>query len=62
MWLFFGAYLLLVVATGVGNGSTYRMIPAIFRAKAVAGVDPSDGPAYAAALLRAGATARPRSA
>lgn len=52
VWLFFGAYLLLVAATGVGNGSTYRMIPAIFRAKAVAGVDPSDEPAYAAALLR----------
>ena len=29
--LFFTAFMLLFVATGVGNGSTYRMIPAIFR-------------------------------
>ena len=29
--LFFGFFMLLFVATGVGNGSTYRMIPAIFR-------------------------------
>ncbi|WP_326639158.1 MFS transporter [Streptosporangium sp. NBC_01755] len=38
--LFFCAYMLLVATTGVGNGSTYRMIPAIFRAKAVAGITP----------------------
>ena len=38
--LFFGAYMLLFATTGVGNGSTYRMIPAIFRAKATAGIDP----------------------
>jgi NNP family nitrate/nitrite transporter-like MFS transporter len=36
--LFFGAYMLLVATTGVGNGSTYRMIPAIFRAKATEGI------------------------
>ncbi|MER6829601.1 MFS transporter [Streptosporangium sp. NPDC000563] len=36
--LFFCAYMLLVATTGIGNGSTYRMIPAIFRAKAVAGL------------------------
>jgi NNP family nitrate/nitrite transporter-like MFS transporter len=30
--LFLGAFLLLFVTTGVGNGSTFRMIPAIFRA------------------------------
>ncbi len=29
--LFFGSFLLLFVFTGVGNGSVYRMIPAIFR-------------------------------
>lgn len=29
--LFFGSFLLLFVATGVGNGSTYRMIPAVFQ-------------------------------
>ncbi|AHH95138.1 MFS transporter [Kutzneria albida] len=32
--LFFGAFLVLFVTTGVGNGSTYRMIPAIFAAQA----------------------------
>ncbi|MFI2361854.1 MFS transporter [Promicromonospora sp. NPDC019610] len=30
--LFFGSFLGLFVATGVGNGSVYRMIPAVFRA------------------------------
>ena len=29
--LFFACFMALFVATGVGNGSTYRMIPAIFR-------------------------------
>ncbi|MFC4062107.1 MFS transporter [Planomonospora corallina] len=47
--LFFGAYMLLIATTGIGNGSTYRMIPAIFRAKATAGV-PAGTPAYEAAL------------
>ncbi|MBO3748772.1 MFS transporter [Streptosporangiaceae bacterium NEAU-GS5] len=35
-WLFYGAYVVLVGLAGVGNGSTYRMIPAIFTAKAAA--------------------------
>ncbi|MFI7111959.1 MFS transporter [Nonomuraea sp. NPDC050227] len=35
-WLFFLAFQLLFLAAGIGNGSTYRMIPAIFHAKAVA--------------------------
>ena len=30
--LFFASFMLLFVCTGIGNGSTYRMIPAIFRA------------------------------
>ncbi|MBB2913784.1 NNP family nitrate/nitrite transporter-like MFS transporter [Streptosporangium becharense] len=47
--LFFGAYMLLVGTTGVGNGSTYRMIPAIFRAKATAGLAPGT-PAHEAAV------------
>ncbi|WP_308066836.1 MFS transporter [Microtetraspora sp. AC03309] len=47
--LFFGAYLLLIATTGVGNGSTYRMIPAIFRARATAGVPASDTEAFAEA-------------
>ncbi|WP_309134990.1 MFS transporter [Cellulomonas sp.] len=29
--LFFGSFLLLFLATGAGNGSVYRMIPAVFR-------------------------------
>jgi NNP family nitrate/nitrite transporter-like MFS transporter len=33
--LFLGSFLLLFVASGIGNGSTYRMIPAIFRAEAM---------------------------
>ena len=32
--LFFGAFLVLFVTAGLGNGSTYRMIPAIFVAQA----------------------------
>lgn len=30
-WGFFGCFLLLFVATGIGNGSTFRMVPVIFR-------------------------------
>lgn len=30
--LFLGSFLLLFVFTGIGNGSVYRMIPAVFRA------------------------------
>jgi MFS transporter, NNP family, nitrate/nitrite transporter len=33
-WPFLSAFLALFVLTGVGNGSTYRMIPAIFRERA----------------------------
>ncbi len=47
--LFFCAYLLLITATGVGNGSTYRMIPAIFHTRAAAGIPPSDTRALALA-------------
>ncbi|WP_336213426.1 MFS transporter [Nonomuraea sp. LPB2021202275-12-8] len=35
-WLFFLAFQVLFLTAGIGNGSTYRMIPAIFQAKAVA--------------------------
>jgi NNP family nitrate/nitrite transporter-like MFS transporter len=41
--------MLLVGTAGVGNGSTYRMIPAIFRAKATEGVE-AGTPAYEEAL------------
>ena len=37
--LFLCAFLVLFVATGVSNGSTYRMIPAIFRATADEGAE-----------------------
>lgn len=41
--LFLAAFLALFVTSGIGNGSTYRMIPAIFRAEAqrAARTDPS---------------------
>jgi len=53
---FLTAFLVLFVASGVGNGSTYRMIPAIFRAQAVralgAGPDAlARGRAEAAAVI-----------
>ncbi len=35
-WLFFLAFQTLFLTAGIGNGSTYRMIPAIFQAKAIA--------------------------
>ena len=33
-WVFLACFLFLFVAAGVGNGATYRMIPAIFTARA----------------------------
>ncbi|WES65760.1 MFS transporter [Microbacter sp. GSS18] len=33
-WLFLGLFLVLFTASGVGNGSTYRMIPTIFALRA----------------------------
>ncbi len=38
--LFLAAFLLLFVVSGMGNGSTYRMIPAIYRAIALRGNAP----------------------
>ena len=32
-WIFLATFLLIFTATGVGNGSTYRMIPSIFAAR-----------------------------
>jgi NNP family nitrate/nitrite transporter-like MFS transporter len=49
--LFFACFMALFVATGVGNGSTYRMIPAIFRQ----GVDGDDVLAVATAKRQAAA-------
>ena len=49
--LFTAGFVLLFVLSGVGNGSTYKMIPAIFRAKAMSSVGTEPG--RAEALLRA---------
>ncbi|MCH6229315.1 MFS transporter [Microbacterium sp. CFH 31415] len=35
-WVFLACFLLLFAATGMGNGSTYRMIPNIFTARGIA--------------------------
>jgi NNP family nitrate/nitrite transporter-like MFS transporter len=35
-WVFLGCFLVLFAATGIGNGSTYRMIPNIFAARGLA--------------------------
>jgi NNP family nitrate/nitrite transporter-like MFS transporter len=47
--LFFAGFVGLFSLTGLGNGSTYRMIPAIWRTQALAGIDPSDTVAVTAA-------------
>lgn len=49
--LFTTGFVLLFVLTGIGNGSTYKMIPAIFRGQATAAV--AEGADPDAALLRA---------
>jgi MFS transporter, NNP family, nitrate/nitrite transporter len=50
--LFLGAFLVLFVASGVGNGSTYRMIPAICRAEVTdRGWDPGTARQRAAAVI-----------
>ena len=49
--LFTAGFVLLFVLTGIGNGSTYKMIPAIFRGQAEAAV--AEGADAGAAFLRA---------
>jgi NNP family nitrate/nitrite transporter-like MFS transporter len=49
--MFTVGFVALFVLSGVGNGSTYKMIPAIFRAKALAAIDAGEDPV--AAMLRA---------
>ena len=55
--LFVVGFVTLFVLSGLGNGSTYKMIPAIFRAKAVdavrRGADPADAEREARRLSRA---------
>ncbi len=55
--LFLAAFLCVFATTGIGNGSTYKMIPAIFKNKALEGVDTGDGDAVAAAVASARRTA-----
>jgi NNP family nitrate/nitrite transporter-like MFS transporter len=49
--VFTTGFVLVFVLTGIGNGSTYKMIPAIFRAKAA--IDIAAGEPMAAAAARA---------
>jgi MFS transporter, NNP family, nitrate/nitrite transporter len=50
---FLAAFLVLFVTTGIGNGSTFRMIPAIFRAEALRDVGAHDEDAKSRALVAA---------
>jgi NNP family nitrate/nitrite transporter-like MFS transporter len=50
--VFTTGFVLVFVLTGIGNGSTYKMIPAIFRAKAAAAVTRGEDLAVAAARAR----------
>lgn len=55
-WAFLLCFLVLFAATGVGNGSTYRMIPSVFAARGLAlGIDADD--AAGIALRRKAAAA-----
>jgi NNP family nitrate/nitrite transporter-like MFS transporter len=56
-WLFFGSFMLLFVFSGIGNGSTYRMIPAIFRAAALRAAESGTPLAVAHARARTEAAA-----
>ncbi len=50
---FLSTFLILFVTTGVGNGSTFRMIPAIFRQEKLRAVEGMGGAAQAIALKAA---------
>ncbi len=52
-WVFLGCFLVLFVATGMGNGATYRMIPSIFAARGAA----TAGDPHAVSSQRKGAAA-----
>lgn len=49
---FLGFFMLVFAATGIGNGSTYKMIPSIWKRHADASSEPGS-PAHATALLTA---------
>ncbi|PWC03938.1 MFS transporter [Agromyces badenianii] len=50
-WLFLGCFLLLFAAAGIGNGSTYRMVPVVFAVRAGAGAGDVSTQRKAAAAL-----------
>lgn len=52
-WGFFAAFMLLFLASGVGNGSTFKMVPVIFRKQHLREVDEDDPEAQKKALSRA---------
>ena len=51
--LFLGVFLLIFTSTGIGNGSTFRMIPVIFRTLHLRGANGQGPDAEAAALVAA---------
>jgi NNP family nitrate/nitrite transporter-like MFS transporter len=51
---FLAMFLILFVATGIGNGSTYRMIPSIFREEKLRAVRGQGEAARSAAMKAAG--------
>ena len=55
-------FLVLFVTTGIGNGSTYRMIPSIFREAKLAAAKGAGEAGRLAAIKAAGSKAPPRSA
>jgi NNP family nitrate/nitrite transporter-like MFS transporter len=50
---FFVSFLVLFVTTGIGNGSTFRMIPVIFQTQKLRGIDTNDRTAVAQATKEA---------
>ena len=60
--LFLGMFLLIFLFTGIGNGSTYKMIPAIFKTEAERATDAGHPGAGARRLSRPPRRRPPRSA
>jgi NNP family nitrate/nitrite transporter-like MFS transporter len=52
-WGFFGSFIVLFITTGIGNGSTFRMIPVIFRTEHERWSEGADEETRAAALKSA---------
>ena len=55
--LFLGAFIVLFTLSGIGNGSTYKMIPAIFRTRAEVAVAEGTDPVQAEQASRRSASA-----